>query len=136
MRALVETSKKPNLKIDLTNYNSFPTPYEEITNSEFITLFKWTKFDFEEDREIIIDKQFYRTRLWYNNEYGLAVMFPSNCSYKKTNDYGYHTVYDLTDGSFYYIGCKHKWDETTVSNCYHKWTCTKCGFGKMVDSGD
>lgn len=33
-------------------------------------------------------------------------------------------------------GCLHEYEEETVGNCYHKYTCTKCGDVYNIDSGD
>jgi uncharacterized protein YbaR (Trm112 family) len=33
-------------------------------------------------------------------------------------------------------GCLHVYESKTVSNCYHRVTCTKCGDIYHIDSGD
>lgn len=30
--------------------------------------------------------------------------------------------------------CDHEWDEVTIGNCLHRWTCRNCGHSMTVDS--
>ena len=34
------------------------------------------------------------------------------------------------------LGCMHKYNGVTTSNCYHEHTCIKCGDRYDIDSGD
>lgn len=58
--------------------------------------------------------------------YGVGKHFNAHCS--QCNGWGYVPANSKS------ATCIHDFTERTIGNCLHKWTCTKCGEERIVDS--
>ncbi|KVO65029.1 hypothetical protein WJ95_20280 [Burkholderia ubonensis] len=92
----------------------------------------WTEITWEEFAK---SKFFWYTPIatgWLRTTIGNARLFfmHDRVSFAMIGDHSGGTV------KVFQFGCKHVMESKNVSNCLHRYTCTKCGFSEVVDSSD
>ena len=127
------------------SFNELPTPFHEITGSEFVAQSIYTP-QAVEHRQVVLpneDRKTHPTRdtwiMWYAH-CGLAVLPPVKWRLNQDDRIEYSD-----SPLFYYLGCNHQYRELSIrecrernishfGSCWHVHECTECGFIRSVDS--
>lgn len=109
-----------------------PTECRPSTSYEWLEKRKHWSPDFIQYETVEIEGKSRTTHIYWYGPDGYMIVYPKDSKLSDETKKYYHTDKPL----FFKIGCDHDYKSTKLGNCWHRYTCSKCGHSYEIDSSD